>query len=160
MFVTFFRTRCLYLLQKYRKKERLCRTRWPFYTAVAVSHGRDCFRRRWLFCTAVFHVAMAVSHALGRSVRFCTRQYSAKIVLSAKGRSVRFCTWQYSAKIVLSAKGWSICFCMQQSNTKFALSVRIQSIHFTRGNLVTSSYCSWKDGEAVFLRPDISFCYG
>ena len=88
-----------------QKKKRLCRTRWMFYTEVAVLHGRDFFRRWWRFYTAVLQVAMAVSYAKGRSIRFCTRPSSAKIVLSSKGQSVRFCSEQTSDEFLLFMKG-------------------------------------------------------
>ena len=163
MLVTVFRARCSCLLRKDRKignKERSCRMHRPFRTAVTVSHGRDCFRRRWLFCTDIWHAAMTVLHAKGRSVHFCMGRYNAKIILSAKGWIVCFCTRRSKAKIILSVKGRSVRFCMRQSNIKLLLSVRRRSVRFACGNIVPSLYCLWKDGESVFARPDLSFCYG
>ena len=111
---------------KDRKKERLCRTCWTFYTAVAVSHGRDCFRRWWRFCTAILHVVMAVLYAKGRSIRFCTRPSSAKMVLYAKGWSVHFCTRPSIAKIVLSTKGQIVLFWSWQTSDEFILFMKVR----------------------------------
>ena len=137
VFLSVFCVRCSYLFRRDRNlvnKARLC------HMAVTVLHGCGCFRQRRLFRTAVSHVTMTILHAKVQSIHFCTRQSNANTVLSAKGRSVSFCVRRY--------------------NTQFVLSVRRRSIRFACGNVVPSLCCSGEDGEPVFARPKLSFCYG